>query len=89
MRRDIAAFVKNVVKQYVGVKTTDHYSELHKIIERDVESTCSSGRLFYLAVPPSAYATIANAINTLANCPRKFGFAPCSRNRSEVITTRH
>ena len=64
--RDIATFVKNVVKPYVRVKTTDHYSELHKIIERDVESTCSSGRLFYLAVPPSAYATIANAINTLA-----------------------
>ena len=64
--RDIAAFVNNVVKPYVRVKTTDHYSELHKIIESDVKSTCSSGRLFYLAVPPSAYATIANAINTLA-----------------------
>ena len=64
--QDIETFVKNVVRPYVRVKATDHYSELHKIIERDVKSTCSSGRLFYLAVPPSAYATIANAINTLA-----------------------
>jgi len=64
--QDIENFEKNVVRPYVRVKTTEHYAELHKIIEKDVESTCSSGRLFYLAVPPSAYASIANAINTLS-----------------------
>lgn len=61
---DVGNFASNVVRSYVQVKTSEHYKLVHEIIERDIEVTCSSGRLFYLAVPPSAYASIADAINT-------------------------
>lgn len=59
-------FVEDVVRPYVQLKRDEDYRLLSEIIERDVRKSCSAGRLFYLAVPPSAYASIARAIHESA-----------------------
>ena len=85
--RDIAAFVNNVVKPRSS-ENDGSLLELHKIIESDVKSTCSLEDCSILPYRPVRMPRLQMR-STRSQGPRKVGFAPCSRNRSEVITTRH
>eukprot|EP00940_MAST-03C_sp_MAST-3C-sp2_P003407 g3407.t1 len=62
--KQMERFVSQTVQPYTQLKRSEHYRSLHGTISQNGE--CASGRLFYLAVPPSAYASIAGSIDTMA-----------------------
>ncbi|XP_053308323.1 GDH/6PGL endoplasmic bifunctional protein [Spea bombifrons] len=53
------------LSSYRQLKTAEHYTALHQDIQRSLsdEGIHEAGRLFYLSVPPFAYADIAQNIN--------------------------
>lgn len=59
------------LSSYLQLKTAENYTTLSRNIERSLEEEglVEAGRLFYLSVPPFAYAEIARHINSTCRPP--------------------